>query len=44
VSARYVIRPKADQDLDDQAYYLAIVAAGTLILNILALLSCALTR
>jgi len=27
VSARYVIRPKADQDLDDQAYYLAIVAS-----------------
>jgi toxin ParE1/3/4 len=23
VSARYVVRPKADQDLDDQAYYLA---------------------
>jgi toxin ParE1/3/4 len=27
VSARYVIRPKADQDLDDQAYYLAVVAS-----------------
>jgi toxin ParE1/3/4 len=23
VSSRYVVRPKADQDLDDQAYYLA---------------------
>jgi toxin ParE1/3/4 len=26
VSARYVVRPKADQDLDDQAYYLATQA------------------
>jgi plasmid stabilization system protein ParE len=26
VSARYVVRPKADLDLDDQAYYLAIQA------------------
>ncbi|MBI3696648.1 MAG: type II toxin-antitoxin system RelE/ParE family toxin [Acidobacteria bacterium] len=23
MSARYVVRPKADQDLDDEAYYLA---------------------
>jgi len=27
VSARYVVRPKADQDLEDQAYYLATVAS-----------------
>jgi plasmid stabilization system protein ParE len=27
VSARYVVRPKADQDLDDQAYYYATVAS-----------------
>ncbi len=26
MSARYVVRPKADQDLDDQAYYLATQA------------------
>jgi toxin ParE1/3/4 len=26
VSARYIVRPKADQDLDDQAYYLATQA------------------
>jgi plasmid stabilization system protein ParE len=26
VSPRYVIRPRADQDLDDQAYYLATQA------------------
>jgi toxin ParE1/3/4 len=26
VSARYAVRPKADQDLDDQAYYLATQA------------------
>jgi toxin ParE1/3/4 len=26
VSAAYVVRPKADQDLDDQAYYLATQA------------------
>jgi toxin ParE1/3/4 len=27
VSARYVVRPKADQDLDEQAYYLAAQAS-----------------
>jgi plasmid stabilization system protein ParE len=26
VSGRYVLRPKAEQDLDDQAYYLAMEA------------------
>jgi len=26
VSARYLIRPKADQDLEDQAYYLSTQA------------------
>ncbi len=26
MSARYVVRPKADQDLEDQAYYLATQA------------------
>ena len=26
MSARYVVRPKADQDLDEQAYYLATQA------------------
>jgi len=26
LSAHYVVRPKADQDLDDQAYYLATQA------------------
>lgn len=25
---RYVVRPKADRDLDDQAYYYATVASG----------------
>jgi toxin ParE1/3/4 len=28
VSARYVLRPKADQDLDQQAYYLATEAGA----------------
>jgi toxin ParE1/3/4 len=28
VSSRFVIRPKADQDLDDQAYYLASQASS----------------
>jgi toxin ParE1/3/4 len=28
VSPRYVVRPKADQDLDDQAYYLATEAGS----------------
>jgi len=28
VSLRYVVRPKADQDLDDQAYYLATQASS----------------
>jgi toxin ParE1/3/4 len=28
VSARYVIRPKPDQDLQDQAYYLAVEASS----------------
>ena len=27
MSTRYVVRPKADQDLDDQAYYLATQAS-----------------
>ena len=27
MSARYVVRPKADQDLDEQAYYLATHAS-----------------
>ena len=27
MSARYVVRPKADQDLEDQAYYLATEAS-----------------
>jgi toxin ParE1/3/4 len=27
VNARYVLRPKADQDLDQQAYYLAMQAS-----------------
>ena len=27
MSARYVVRPKADQDLDDQAHYLAMEAS-----------------
>jgi toxin ParE1/3/4 len=26
VTVRYVVRPKADQDLEDQAYYLAVEA------------------
>lgn len=30
MSARYVVRPKADQDLDDQAYYLATQAGPDL--------------
>jgi toxin ParE1/3/4 len=30
VSTRYLIRPKADQDLDDQAYYLAHKANAAL--------------
>jgi len=30
VSAVYVVRPKADQDLDDQAYYLATQAGPEL--------------
>jgi toxin ParE1/3/4 len=30
VSAVYVVRPKADQDLDDQAYYLATQAGPDL--------------
>jgi len=30
VSAIYVLRPKADQDLDDQAYYLATQAGPDL--------------
>jgi toxin ParE1/3/4 len=30
VSAVYVVRPKADQDLDDQAYYLATQASPDL--------------
>jgi len=30
VSAAYVVRPKADQDLDDQAYYLATQAGSDL--------------
>lgn len=30
MSARYFIRPKADQDLDDQAYYLAHKATAAL--------------
>lgn len=28
MSPRYVVRPKADQDLDDQAYYLATEAGS----------------
>lgn len=30
MSAAYVVRPRADQDLDDQAYYLATQAAPDL--------------
>ena len=30
MSAVYVLRPKADQDLDDQAYYLATQAGPEL--------------
>jgi plasmid stabilization system protein ParE len=30
VSRRYVVRPKADQDLDDQAYYYATEANAEL--------------
>ena len=30
MSAVYVVRPKADQDLDDQAYYLATQAGPDL--------------
>jgi toxin ParE1/3/4 len=30
VSARYLVRPKADQDIDEQAYYLATQASREL--------------
>jgi toxin ParE1/3/4 len=30
VSGRYLIRPKADQDLDEQAYYFATEATAEL--------------